>query len=116
MNLIRYWEPCFEPSSPLTFGEMLDTLRSFQLLQCLLQAGPVGWDGLHALIYSSEPAQTFRLPIEIFAMRDTCLASRIRAVLEICFLTDLGVTGRPIDNVARMEGRKFGSTAPDRSN
>jgi ApeA N-terminal domain 1 len=40
----RYWQPYFEPSSPVTLKDMLDNVILFQRLMCLLQRGPVKWD------------------------------------------------------------------------
>lgn len=45
---IRYWRPSFEPSEPVSIDKMLDTIRDFQRLLCLLQARPVGFNDLRA--------------------------------------------------------------------
>lgn len=47
---LRYWRPRFEPAEPVSIDAMLDAIRAFQQLLCLLQGRPVGFNDLRAEI------------------------------------------------------------------
>ncbi len=66
----KHWRPSFAPSQAISVDEMLDTVRDFQRLLCLLQGRPVGFNDLRAemLVESVTPGKQETRHAEMMVM------------------------------------------------
>jgi hypothetical protein len=90
-RVVRHWRPEFAPHSPVSYETLIDTMRWFFRLQCLIQGGPVCWKDLSAIVDATRKIGEAVLPVfaKIFPMVPGFESrSRSRHPIEMLFLLE----------------------------